>query len=147
MALTLWNPLDELTWLCESLGLTPNDLRGGTRRPARPLPCWIPSVEVFEAGREIVVRARMPGVDAQTLHVDVSAELVALEGEARIEPDQFGRRYHRRELGYGIFKRVVVLPAAVDPTTAQASYKNGVLEVRVAKAARVSPRIAHVEVR
>lgn len=147
MALTLWNSLDELTWLRESLGLNSDDLQGGMRRPPRRLPCWVPSVEVFEAGREIVVRARMPGVDAKTLHVDVSAELVALEGEARVEPDQFGRRYHRRELQYGTFRRVVVLPAAVDPTTAQASFQNGVLEVRVTKAPRVSPRIVHVEVR
>ncbi|MGQ0548243.1 MAG: Hsp20/alpha crystallin family protein [Armatimonadota bacterium] len=147
MALTLWNSLDELTWLRESLGLTSDDVQGGTRRPPRRLPRWVPSVEVFEAGREIVVRARMPGIDPKTLRVDVSAELVSLQGEARMEPAKLGCRYHRRELRYGIFRRVVVLPAAVDPTTAQASYRDGVLEVRMTKAPRVSSRVAHVEVK
>ncbi|MGQ0570990.1 MAG: Hsp20/alpha crystallin family protein [Armatimonadota bacterium] len=45
------------------------------------------------------------------------------------------------------FRRVVVLPAPVDPTTARASYRDGILEIRAAKAPRVSLEVAHVEVK
>lgn len=147
MGLSTWNPLDELSWLQESLDVPGDDLLGGSRRPARRLPRWVPSVDVLEADNNIVIRARMPGIDLATLHVDVSAEIVSLKGEAKVEPDQLACRYHRKELHYGIFRRVIVLPAPVDPTTARATYRNGVLEIRAARAPRVSLNVAHVEVK
>ncbi|MGH2398080.1 MAG: Hsp20/alpha crystallin family protein [Candidatus Methylomirabilaceae bacterium] len=147
MSLSVWNPLDELSWLQESLDVSGDDLLGGSRRPARRLPRWVPSVDVLEAGNNIVIRARMPGIDLATLRVDVSAEIVSLKGEAKVEADHRDCRYHRRELPYGIFRRVIVLPAPVDPTTARASYRDGVLEIRATKAPRVSLHVAHVEVK
>lgn len=146
MNLTRWSALDELIWLWESLGLSAGDLPDGPLRALRRTACWVPEVEVFEASREIVVRARMPGIDPQTLRVEVTAERAALQGEAPIEFDHHRRHYHRRELHYGMFKRVVALPAAVDPTTARASYRDGVLEIRVTKARRASLHVARVEI-
>lgn len=147
MRITLWNPLDELSWLQESLEVSGDDLLGGFRNPAPRLPRWVPSVDVLEAGPSIVVRARMPGIDLATLRVDVSAEIVSLKGEAKVAPDHLDCRYHRRELQYGLFRRVIVLPAPVDPSTAVASYRDGVLEIRAAKAPRVSLGVAHIEVK
>lgn len=78
-----------------------------------------PLVDVFEEDKDIVVIAEIPGVEKNNIHVRVSDDKRKLIIKASDEK----RKYYKE----------VELPAPVDPSSARASYKNGVLEVRLKK--------------
>lgn len=92
-------------------------------------------VDVREHDDEVIVVADLPGVDKD----DVSIQLLnprALEiaCERKGEREDKSEGYYMRERIYGSMKRIVAMPADVTETAANASFKNGVLEVRLRKA-------------
>lgn len=76
-----------------------------------------PLVDVLEEGKYVVVVAELPGVEKEEIN------LRATEDALTISVDTADRKYHKE----------LALPAKVDPKSAKASYKNGVLEVRLTK--------------
>ena len=88
-----------------------------------------PQVEVFERDGQLVVHADLPGMSKDDVRVEVSDEGLLLEGERRYEHQENQRGVFRSERSYGSFRRVIPLPEGVNPDTAQATFKNGVLEV------------------
>jgi HSP20 family protein len=93
-----------------------------------------PPVEVFERDGDVVVRADVPGMAPANLDVRVDADTVTIRGEVRAEERREDRGFFRSERRYGAFRRVVPLPARVEPSRARATYRHGVLEV-------VAPRV------
>ncbi len=149
MSILRWDPFEELREMQRSLDRLFDELTG--RRPARrreavEAAVWEPAVEVYETDQEVVVRAEVPGVDPKSLAVTVQDNTVCIEAEAKEEQEERGRTYLRRELRYGRFQRTVALPAEVQAEAAKASYRNGVLEVRVPKSERAKPKQVRVEV-
>jgi len=76
-----------------------------------------PLVDVMEEAKEVVIVAELPGVEKNDIHVHTTEDHLTVSVGAP------KRKYHKK----------MVLPAKVDPKSAQASYKNGVLEVRLKK--------------
>ncbi|MGQ9460697.1 MAG: archaeal heat shock protein Hsp20 [Candidatus Bathyarchaeaceae archaeon] len=76
-----------------------------------------PLVDIMEVGKEVVILAELPGVERDDINLN------ATEDHLTISVDTAERKYHKE----------LTLPAMVDPKSAQASYKNGVLEVRLRK--------------
>ena len=100
-----------------------------------------PTVNVFDAGEEFVVKAELPGVDPQKVEIDVQDNTLVLRGERRFDdPAEKNFAYHRREREQGRFRRVVRLPGKVDGDKAAASYGDGVLSIRIPKAKETQPR-------
>lgn len=90
-----------------------------------------PTVEVFEQGDDVVVRAEVPGVDPQDLDVRVTDRTVSLRGEIRRAAEEQRQGYYYGERRYGAFQRTVPLPVPVDADKAHARYQHGVLEIRI----------------
>ncbi len=90
---------------------------------------WLPSLEVTERGGKLVVRADVPGLTKDDVKVEVSDDVLRIEGERRQEREDKRKGVYRSERTYGRFYREVQLPEGVDPEQAKASFKNGVLEV------------------
>jgi len=76
-----------------------------------------PLVDVMEEAKEVVIVAELPGVEKNDIHLHTT------EDHLTVSVDAPKRKYHKE----------MALPAKVDPKSAQASYKNGVLEVRLKK--------------
>lgn len=93
-----------------------------------------PSVEVFESGDNIVVRAELPGIDPKDIDVRVTEEAVTLKGELKDERKEEREGYFHSERRYGSFYRSVPLPAAVQSDQARASFRQGILEITAPKA-------------
>ncbi len=149
MSLLRWDPFEELKEMQRSLDRLFDELTGRrpARRPqAREAVVWEPAVELYETDQEVVVRVELPGVDPKDLNVTVQDNTVNIEAEARAEQEERGRSYLYRELRYGRFVRSLALPAEVRSEEAKASYRNGVLEVRVPKSERAKPKKVKVEV-
>ena len=117
------NPLAEmLEWL---------DLAGPRGRKGVGLAPFV-RVEDFVEDGSYVLRAEVPGLDPdKDVEVTVQGDVLTISGERREEKKD---RNHQ-EFHYGSFRRSVTLPAGADPDAVEASYTDGVLEVRVPMAA------------
>jgi len=95
---------------------------------------WRPTVDTYEEGDNIVIKAELPGVNKDDVSIDVKDNVLTLKGERKHEENVNEDNYYRRESAYGKFQRAFTLPDAVDPNKIEASYKDGVLKVTVPKA-------------
>lgn len=93
-----------------------------------------PAVDMYETDTEVVVKAELPGVNKDDIDLSVEDDVLRLSGESRHEEQVNEEGYHRRELRYGSFRRVVPLPAAVKQHEIAASFDNGILTIRAPKA-------------
>lgn len=94
---------------------------------------WVPSVDISETSKEVIVRAEIPGVDPKDIDISVRGNLLTLKGERRQEKEEEGENYHRVERSFGAFSRTLQLPADVDLEKADATYKDGILRIVLPK--------------
>jgi len=89
--------------------------------------------EVEETGREILVRVEVPGIDKKDCRITIEGNVLYVSGEKRYERETRDSTYHVMERAYGAFQRTIPLPRNVDADKAEASYRNGVLSIRLPK--------------
>lgn len=91
------------------------------------------TVDVYQTPDEIIIEAMIPGVKADDLDISITREMVTIRGERErhrsVEDDQF----FFRELFWGSFSRTILLPQEVEPDSADAREKNGVLTIILPK--------------
>jgi HSP20 family protein len=88
-----------------------------------------PPMEVFEREGHLVVRADLPGLTKDDVHVEVTDEALTIEGERRAEHEERQGGVFHSERRYGRFHRQIPLPEGVNAEQVTASFKDGVLEV------------------
>ena len=93
---------------------------------------WMPQIEVFERDGKLHVHADLPGMKKEDIKLNIEEDQLVISGERRSaheerEPQQGG--YWHSERSYGSFYRTVPLPEGVDASTADASFRDGVLDV------------------
>jgi len=94
---------------------------------------FIPSIDVKESDKEFTVRAELPGVEEKDIEVTVTNDAVMIKGEKKEEKEDKGKNYYYMERSYGSFNRVIPLTSETDANKAEASFKNGVLNITVPK--------------
>ena len=99
-----------------------------------------PLVNISEDPDHIYVRAELPGVSPEDLDITIKDQQLVLRGERKIPTAEKNVNYHRRERESGFFRRVLRLPAQVDPAKVEAVSKDGVLTITLAKPEEVKPR-------
>ncbi len=99
-----------------------------------------PPVNIYDDGESFLVRAEMPGADREALEITARGDQLTIRGERVLSPAEAPASYHRREREGGQFRRVVTLPQRVDANGVNASYANGILEVRLPRVAEAQPR-------
>jgi HSP20 family protein len=92
-----------------------------------------PSVDVYEEGDHLVIKAELPGMKKEDLDVTVAENRVTISGEKKKEEKVERKDYHWSERSYGSFRRSFRLPENVKGDAADASFKNGILEIRIPK--------------
>ncbi len=145
MSMIRWEPFDEMMSMRESMDRLFEDFFSRRPRTSGPL-VWQPALEVYETEHEVVVKAELPGIDPKSVGVTVTAEGLTIKGEAKAEHEDKGRNYYRRELRYGAFQRTIALPNEVKSDETKATFKQGILEVKIPKAERVRPKTVSVAV-
>ena len=100
---------------------------------------WAPSVDVSETDDRFEVRAELPGVAKDDLHVSVKDNLLTLSGEKRQANVDDTQNYRRAERRYGHFQRRFTLPAEVDTDDIKAEYSDGVLTLSIPKPEAAKP--------
>jgi len=128
MTLVRWNPGRELAAMeVERLNRMFADFYG---QPTGST--WVPAVDVYESGDDgFVIKAELPDMKRDDISVTFEHGTLTLKGERRAEHEASKGRFHRIERQYGAFSRSFTLPPTVDPSRISASYKDGVLTVRL----------------
>ena len=120
---------------------------GRERWPSNDMDLHVPAIDVYETSDEIVVTAEAPGISKDDLEVNLSETTLTIKGEKKKEQEIKEEHYYRNERSFGSFLRTVDLPGAVRPDQATASFKDGVLEVRLPKTEEAKRRTIQVEVK
>lgn len=84
---------------------------------------------------DFTIRAELPGVEEKDIEVTVTNDSVMIKGEKKEEKEDKGKNYYYMERSYGSFNRTIPLTAKTDADQAQASIKNGVLNITIPKSA------------
>ncbi len=92
-----------------------------------------PTVDIFEEGGNVVVKSELPGMNKEDIEVNLDDGIITLSGEKKKEETIDKKNYYRHECSYGSFSRSFSLPSEVLADKAKASFKKGVLEVRIPK--------------
>lgn len=107
---------------------------------------WVPAVDIYENdAHEYVIKAELPDMKREDINVRAENNVLTLKGERKAELDPASDRYHRVERHYGSFTRTFVLPSTVDANRISASYRDGVLTLRIPQRDDAKPR--QIEVR
>lgn len=99
-----------------------------------------PQINLTEDADKFYVRAELPGVKSDDLEMQATAKNLSIAGERKIEAENEGVRYHRREREAGKFSRMITMPTEIDPERIEAKLQDGILTIRVPKAEAVKPR-------
>lgn len=89
--------------------------------------------ELEETEKDVLVRVELPGMDKADCQISIEGNVLHLRGEKRFERETSDSVYHVMERAYGVFHRAIPLPRHVNINRAEASFKNGVLLVRLPK--------------
>lgn len=92
---------------------------------------WRPAIEVKEKEGKLIVRAELPGVKKEDVKVNVTDDMLTLEGERKEEKEEKREGYYHSERCYGKFFRSIPLPEGAQTDQAAAQFKDGVLEITV----------------
>jgi len=93
----------------------------------------MPSVDIFEEGDNVVVKAELPGIRKEDIDVKMTDNTVIISGEKKKEEKVERKNYYREERSYGSFTRSFRLPVEVQTDKAKAQFKEGLLEIRIPK--------------
>jgi HSP20 family protein len=99
---------------------------------ARPHPTsWVPAVDIFAAGQDLVIRCELAGVEKEEIDVALSDGRLWISGERSGAPDD-GTEFYVRERRYGPFERSVKVGREVGGDQISASVIDGLLEIVIA---------------
>jgi len=148
MALIRWEPAREI----ESLQQEVNRLFGSFfdvqagRGQATSTRRWVPAMDLLETDGHYVLRADLPGVKPEDVKVELDDDVLTVSGQRHSAHESEGEGVRRIERASGTFTRSLTLPAGVDADRIEASFDQGVLEVRVPKPEQQKPRRVSVQV-
>ena len=94
---------------------------------------WAPKLDFSETKDAFVVKAEVPGVEQKDISVSIQDQMLTIKGEKHKEKEEKDEKYHRVERSWGAFARTIALPAGVDTEKVNATFKDGVLSVKLPK--------------
>jgi HSP20 family protein len=137
MAIVRWDPVGDLAGMeIDRLNRMFSEFYGETFSRA-----WVPPVDIFETeNHEVVLRAELPDLKREDIDLTFENGVLTLKGERKVDQDVKREHYHRRERRHGTFSRSFSLPNTVDASRINATYKDGVLTIRLPQREDAKPK-------
>ncbi len=136
MSLSLMHPFTEMDEMFEHLSHPLSQFDTGD---------WMPVVDIEEDEKSYMVKAELPGVHKDDVHVNVENNILTIKGEKKVETDD--KKRHRVERMYGSFVRSFTLPRTVKSDKIEAKYTNGVLNLTIPKTEEVVTKAIDVKIK
>lgn len=99
--------------------------------PITPESLWTPRIEAFQKEDKFIVRAELPGLKKEDVDLNITDDVITIQGQRRHEHEEQREGFYHSERSYGSFYRAIPLPEGVLTDTADASFKDGVLEIKM----------------
>ena len=110
-------------------------------------PRWVPTVDMFQRGDDLVVHAELPGIKRDDINVEVNEGRLTLSGQREQRNEENRGDTYRSERTFGSFYRAIPLPQEADTEHAQARFQDGVLEVTIPVPKQTQPKARKVDVK
>jgi HSP20 family protein len=140
MALQRYEPYREMISLRDAMNslfqdsfVRPLSLLGDANAVMLPL-------DVIEDENAFTIRASLPGVRPEDVHITVHGNDVTIRGEIKADEENQNEQYHIRERRFGMFQRTVTLSTPISPDKAQATFEDGVLTLVLPKSEAAKPK-------
>ena len=137
--LVRWEPFREIATLQNEMGRLMNTFPGAGTNGVTPR-SWVPAVDVWETGTELVYAFDLPGIPEDKISVELEDGALTVSAERERTEELSEENLYRFERRFGSFSRTVGVPQGVDETKISADYRDGVLEVHVTKPEQPKPR-------
>jgi HSP20 family protein len=150
MALVRWEPVRELTTLQNEMNRLFSTFfdnpAGGGGANGSSLRRWVPAMDLVETEDHFVLKADLPGLDANDVNIEVEDNVLTVSGERKVEHETQREGFYRVERASGAFRRSLTLPEGVALDDIAASFDKGVLEIRIPKPEERKPRKVSIAV-
>jgi HSP20 family protein len=148
MAMIRWEPFGAMDDLFDRMlpALYGRRLAAGAGAGQDGERSWMPSTDISETEQEYLIRAELPAVKKQDLHVTAEDGRLTIAGERRQESTSKDERVHRMESSYGSFMRSFALPDDVDAGAIRCESRDGVLTVHIPKKAQPKREARRIDV-
>ena len=142
MAIVRWNPTRDLMQMREEMDRVFNQFlrRGDGEEATWGQGVWAPPVDIYETDDAFLLKADLPGFTKDDVTIEMQQNRLIIRGERKRETETKEDQYHRLERAYGRFERAFWLPTTVDAEKIQATFKDGVLELRLPKSEAAKPK-------
>lgn len=107
---------------------------------------WKPAIDVEEKDGAYLVKADLPGLKKDDIHIELRNSVLTLRGERRDEHEENKDGYHRVERTFGSFERSLRVPEGVTEKDIHPKYTDGVLELSIPAPAVKEPRAIEIQV-
>jgi len=135
-----WDPFEELRRMQSRMGRMFREFEPPTFEGEMS-----PFIDVVDVDNELIVTADVPGVEKKDISIDVKGDMLEIRASRKEETEEKKKNYWRRERSYNRFYRTVRLPVPVDEKGAKATFKNGVLEIRLPKVKEERKKVIPIE--
>ncbi len=136
-----WRPfreMDEMERLFES-SFANWPLRMTWRRAPGAQMGWAPSIDMYEKEDSFILRVELPGVNKEDVDISMTEDTLTIKGERKPPEEAKEFEYQCSEVCYGTFSRSIDMPTPVNSDKIDATYHNGMLEIRLQKVKEAVP--------
>ncbi len=106
---------------------------------------WAPAVDMYETKDAVVVSAELPGLNEKDIHLSITGDLLTIQGERQWTDEARAASHYRQERWFGKFERSLPLPIPVESGQIKATYRDGVLTVKLPKSEGVRPKEIRID--
>jgi HSP20 family protein len=144
MSLLRWDPFGEMYRMLGQMN--PSSRMGRPPAEGGGSSDWLPSTDISESEKEYTIRAALPAVKKEDLHVTLDNGLLTIKGERRQQQQDKTEKFHRVESFYGSFERSFALPENVNEEAISSESRDGVLTIHIPKAQKQQAKPKEVSV-
>jgi len=148
MALVKWDPFRDVAQLQNRINRMFDESFDRSREldDEASLRAWRPPVDIYETANGIVLAVELPGVNKESVSVEVKDDVLSLKGERLPNPAINEDDYYRRERVFGPFKRAFTLHQNIQPELIKATFKDGILQIEIPRPVQEQPKQVTVNV-
>ena len=106
-----------------------------------------PTLDISATDKEYTVTVEVPGVDQKDVQLELVNDTLTIRGEKKQEKEEKEKNYYCVERSYGSFKRVLSLPEDADQDNLHATFKKGVLSIRMPRKALPTAAVKRIEIK
>lgn len=107
----------------------------------------VPAVDIAETAQGYEITAELPGIDEKNVEVKYANGTLTIKGEKKDDRQEKQENYYLSERNYGAFQRAFRVPDGVDPDKVEASFRNGVLTVKLPKTPEAQKTEKRIEIK